>query len=195
LAGTGLCADQPATKNKEEAQKHTANKPVAPEAAKTAARASTTRLPAGFGKANLSAEQHQKMTAIMEKYAAEMKPLEAQLRDLRTKRDGELNALLTEAQQKAIAEYKANAQKARAERAARQKNPVSRKSQIEGLREQALKGIEKIHLPPSIAAAQQAAEANATKAKEAKPAKEQPKAQSKEQSKEKPSQPEKTEKK
>jgi hypothetical protein len=120
--GSSFGADQPAA-NKAADQKHTTNKPVAPEGAKaqttTAAEKSTkTHLPAGFGKVNLTAEQHQRAKAVMEKYAGQIKQLETQIHELRMKREGELNALLSDTQKKSLAEAKTNSQKVKEEKKA-----------------------------------------------------------------------------
>jgi hypothetical protein len=129
LAGSSFGSDQPTPNNtdktkadkksekKATSQKHTANKPVAQEGAKTAAmsaaKAPKTHLPAGFAHANLTAEQHQKALAVMDKYSSQIKQLDSQIHELRTKRDGELSALLNDSQKKSLADAKANAQKAR----------------------------------------------------------------------------------
>jgi hypothetical protein len=116
LAGASFGEDQPTTKK---SGKHTANKPVAPEGAKAAAsaaeakQASKTHLPAGFGKVNLTPEQHQKAMAVMETYAGQIKQLESQIHQLKAKRDSELTALLSDTQKQSLAEAKTNAQKAK----------------------------------------------------------------------------------
>jgi hypothetical protein len=120
--GSSFGDDQPATK-KARKEKHTVNKPVAPEGAKAAATtaaepAAKTHLPAGFGKANLTPEQHQKATAVMEKYAGQIKQLESQIHDLKSKRNNELTALLNDTQKQALAEAKTNSQKVKEEKKA-----------------------------------------------------------------------------
>ncbi|HUE14001.1 MAG TPA: hypothetical protein VMR25_07550 [Planctomycetaceae bacterium] len=127
LAGSSYSADQPTTTkekqptttNKADKHKHTANKPVAAGAAMTAdqtKQAAKTHLPPNFAKANLTPEQHQKALAVMSKYAGQIKALDAQIHALRAQRDGELTALLTDAQKKSLADAKAASQKARVEK-------------------------------------------------------------------------------
>lgn len=120
LAGSSFGDDQPTTTTKAGKQKHTANKPVAAEGAAVTAKGSKAaakpHLPAGFGKVNLTAEQHQRAVAVMDKYAEQIKHLESQIHDLKSKRDGELNALLSDAQKKSLADSKAMAQKMRAQK-------------------------------------------------------------------------------
>ncbi len=119
LAGSSYSADQPTTTNKADKHKHTTNKPVAAGAAMTAdqtKQVAKTHLPAGFAKANLTPEQHEKALAVMSKYAGQIKDLDAQVRALRAKRDCELSALLTDAQKKSLADAKAASQKARVEK-------------------------------------------------------------------------------
>jgi hypothetical protein len=122
--GSSFGDDQPTAKQAKK-QKHTANKPVAPEGAKattaTAAdqgQAAKTHLPAGFGKVNLTPEQHQKATAVMEKYAGQIKQLESQIHELKAKRTNELTALLTDTQKQSLAEAKTNSQKVKEEKKA-----------------------------------------------------------------------------
>jgi hypothetical protein len=130
--GSAFGADQPTTTNKAETKtetkkavkhKHTANKPVAPEGATTAAmsagqskQAQKTHLPAHFAKLSMTPEQHQKALAVMDRYASQIKLLESQIHDLRAKRDGELTALLSDTQKKTLAEAKTNSKKASAEK-------------------------------------------------------------------------------
>ena len=136
--GSAFGADQPTTTNKttkDKAEttktetkragkhKHTANKPVAPEGATTAAmsagqskQAQKSHLPAHFAKLNMTPEQHQKALAVMDRYAGQIKQLESKIHELRAKRDGELAALLSDTQKKSLAEAKTNSQKARVEK-------------------------------------------------------------------------------
>jgi hypothetical protein len=121
LAGSSFSADQPTTTNKADKHKHTTNKPVAAGAAMTAdqtKQAAKTHLPAGFAKANLTPEQHEKALAVMSKYAGQIKDLDSQIRALRAKRDGELTALLSDAQKKSLADAKAASQQVRVEKRA-----------------------------------------------------------------------------
>jgi hypothetical protein len=127
LAGSSYSADQPTTKeqqpttNKADKHKHTTNKPVAAGAAMTAdqtKQAAKTHLPPNFAKANLTPEQHEKALAVMSKYAGQIKDLDSQIRALRAKRDGELTALLSDAQKKSLADAKAASHEARVEKRA-----------------------------------------------------------------------------
>lgn len=141
LAGSSFGNDQPTPNNTDKANadkqtstekkseknasrhKHTANKPVAQEGAKTATmsaakEAPKTHLPAGFAHANLTAEQHQKALAVVDKYSSQIKQLDSQIHELRAKRDAELSALLSDSQKKSLADAKVNAQKARQEKKA-----------------------------------------------------------------------------
>jgi hypothetical protein len=117
LAGSSFGDDQAPTKQTRK-QKHTANKPVAPEgkpAATTAdaAKAHAPHLPAGFGKVNLTPEQHKKAQVVMDKYSGQIKQLRSQIDELMAKRNTELNALLDDTQKQSLAEAKANTQKMR----------------------------------------------------------------------------------
>jgi hypothetical protein len=124
VGGSSFGDDQPTAKQARK-QRHTANKPVAPEGAKATTtsaeepgQATKTHLPAGFGKFNLTPEQHQKVTAVMERYADQIKQLESQIHELKAKRNGELTALLNDKQKQALAEAKTNSQKAKEEKKA-----------------------------------------------------------------------------
>ena len=133
-SGTAFAADQQATPKADAAKKtettkktesttktetHTANKPVAGEAATTeTGRKTRTRLPMHFGRIGLTAEQRQQMKAVEDKYAGEIKELETKLKEVRAKQTSELHALLSEAQKKALAEAHAAASKLREERKA-----------------------------------------------------------------------------
>ena len=74
--------------------RRTANKPVAPQGAGTAMTtpaakkhaAAKSHLPANFAKVNLTPEQHQKVLAVVDKYAGEIKQLESQIHALREAR-------------------------------------------------------------------------------------------------------------
>jgi hypothetical protein len=157
--GSSYGADQPTTTKKADTEKHTANKPVAPEgvAPATSEKASTpaarTHLPAHFGRLGLSAEQHQQLKAVNEKYAAQIKQLEMQLGELKAKREGELHSLLSEAQKKALAEAKSLAEKIRKERrtvgtkamAAGEERMREVKAGFKAREEQVLKGLAKRH--------------------------------------------------
>jgi hypothetical protein len=132
--GATFGADQPTTTKTDsqikttDSGKHTANKPVAPEGSKAvdeSKKASRTRLPAHFGKIGLSAEQREHMKAVMDKYAGQIKDLEAKLSEVKAQRDGEVHALLTEAQKKAVEEAKALAEKVRKERAAAARKAIA----------------------------------------------------------------------
>jgi len=125
LAGGSSFGDDQPTAKQARKQKHRVNKPVAPEGAKATTtsaeepgQATKTHLPAGFGKVNLTPEQHQKVTAVMERYADEIKQLESQIHELKAKRNGELTALLNDKQKQALAEAKTNSQKAKEEKKA-----------------------------------------------------------------------------
>jgi hypothetical protein len=199
LAGSSFGNDQPTPNNTDKTNadkqtstdkkseknasrhKHTANKPVAQEGAKTATmsaakEAPKTHLPAGFAKANLTAEQHQKALAVMDKYSSQIKQLDSQIHELRTKRDAELSALLSDSQKKSLADAKANAQKTRQEK----KASGGRKLAMENPRYRAL-----VEYTAKLNAAKAAAEKEKN-AKTKDASKEQPKADSTQ-----PSQPEK----
>lgn len=206
LAGSSFASDQaPTTKSNDQPtttksgvdnQKHKANKPVASEGLKSTTSANETKqttrthLPAGFGHLNMTAEQHQQASAIMEKYSSQMKQLETQLRDLRTKRDGELNALLSETQKKSFAEAKTNAQRVRQERRATRVSTSSNPKMKEV--QEAFKARQAA-AQKAVAAEIEGSKERANKAKTTSTtgSKETTKEQSKEQSKEQPSQTEK----
>lgn len=172
LAGSACFgADQPTeTKAKSEKGKHTANKPVAPEGTKASSeskKAAGARLPRHFGQIGLSAEQREQVKAVMDKYAGQIKELEAKINDLKAKREGELHSLLTEAQKKAIEEAKVREEKDReARKAASQKAMAARESQVRAVGE-ALKAKEKL-VQEFQAKQKQAGEEKAKEAKEGK---------------------------
>jgi hypothetical protein len=142
--GASFGADQPTTTKAattnagaqaRKAAKHTANKPVAPEGTKESKSANRTHLPPHFARIGLSAEQREQVKGVMEKYAGEIKDLEAKINDLKAKREGELHSLLTEAQKKAVDEARAAAEKARKERkAASQKVMAEGKARVDKLK-------------------------------------------------------------
>jgi len=105
-------------------QKQTANKPAAPAPeAKTVATAadhaksSAPHLPHGWAHLNLSNEQHQQAVAVLQKYAPQIKQLQAQIDDLRKKREAEMTALLSDKQRTQLAEAKAAEKTKAAEKA------------------------------------------------------------------------------
>lgn len=62
------------------------------------------QLPPNWGKIGLSEEQKQKIYQIQNKYNAEIARLEAQVKELRAKRDQEMRSVLTEEQKKRLEE-------------------------------------------------------------------------------------------
>lgn len=62
------------------------------------------QLPPNWGKLGLSEEQKQKIYQIQNKYNAEIARLEAQVKELRAKRDQEMRSVLTEEQKKRLEE-------------------------------------------------------------------------------------------
>lgn len=62
------------------------------------------QLPPNWGKIGLSEEQKQKIYQIQNKYNAEIARLEAQVKELRSKRDQEMRSVLTEEQKKRLEE-------------------------------------------------------------------------------------------
>jgi len=91
--------------------KQTANKPVGSDATAKAADAknSTPHLPRGWKELGLSTEQHDKVIAVLQKYAAQIRPLQAQIGNLRKNRDAEMAAILNDKQRTQLAEAKAAA--------------------------------------------------------------------------------------
>jgi hypothetical protein len=94
----------------------TANKPVGPQDGKsvtdsklgdkTADGKSTSppRLPSGWVRLGLTTDQHDKVIAVMVKYAPQIQQLEAQLAELKTKQHTEMTAVLTSDQKTQLAE-------------------------------------------------------------------------------------------
>ena len=122
LAGGSSFGDDQAPATKKQ-QKQTANKPVAPESLKATNAGETkdatkAHLPPGFAKVNLTPEQRQKADAVNAKYAGEIKQLKAQIKELTSKRDAELSALLSDVQKQSLAEVKETSKKAREEKRA-----------------------------------------------------------------------------
>lgn len=62
------------------------------------------QLPPYWGKIGLSEEQKQKIYQIQSKYNSEIARLEAQVKELRSKRDQEMRAVLSEEQKKRLEE-------------------------------------------------------------------------------------------
>jgi hypothetical protein len=169
------------TEKKTDAAKHTANKPVAPEGVNPAVhKGFRTHLPAHFGRIGLTQEQHQQLKAVMDKYSGQIKQLESQLSEVKSKRDAELHALLSEVQKKALEDARNLATKMRQEgKAASQRAMAAGAERVHEVREQ-FKAREKLVLE-GLAKRKEAQE----KAKDAK------KADSKEKSNPTEKQPEK----
>ena len=166
--GSSFAADQPTTKNadapkkaettqksdtekKTDAAKHTANKPVAPEGVDATSstmqhKGSRTHLPAHFGRIGLTQEQHEQLKAVMDKYSGQIKQLESQLSEVKSKRDAELHALLSEVQKKALEDARNLATKVRQEgKAASQRAMAAGAERVREVREQ-FKAREKLAL-------------------------------------------------
>ncbi len=90
------------------------------KATKTAKGKARNRLPAQYGKLNLSGEQRDKIYAVQAKYRSEFAELQKQFRELRAKQDGEIQAVLSDNQKKELDELLSQAKKARSDRAKKQ---------------------------------------------------------------------------
>jgi hypothetical protein len=103
LLGLALCVATPGyaqeQKKTENQKTQTVQKPVAPEKAAEVA----PRLPAGWGRLRLTAEQHGKVIDVMKKYGAQIQDLQAQIVELEKKQHDEMTALLTDGQKKELA--------------------------------------------------------------------------------------------
>ncbi len=95
-------------------KKVTANKPEAAKPIVSNAvpmkRANSTQLPAGWEQINLSNDQRDKAVVIVDKYADEIRKMEAQLEAAKTSREKELSALLTPQQRSQFANMKGQGQ-------------------------------------------------------------------------------------
>jgi len=195
--GSSFGDDQPAAKQAPK-EKHTANKPVAPQGAKAATtsaaheQAAKTHLPAGFGKVKLTPEQHQKATAVVEKYACQIKQLESQIHELKAKRNNELTALLNDTQKKSLAEAQTTSQKAKEEKKAAVGKTVVRTkrgfhvdpNELKALHDQAERNLAKAAKQGQPSSEQPAAQQKSNPPKHKKEqTKEQPKVQPSEQEK------------
>jgi hypothetical protein len=98
--------DQAKAAKNADTHKHTTNKPATAITSvgetKGTARANS---PSHLRQLSVMPDQ-QKVRAVMDKYASQINQLEAQLRDLKAKRDGELRVLWSEARNRVLAEVK-----------------------------------------------------------------------------------------
>lgn len=74
------------------------------------------RLPAQYGKLNLSGEQRDKIYTVQAKYRPEFQELQKKFQELRKKQDGEIQAVLSDNQKKQLESLLEEAQKARSNR-------------------------------------------------------------------------------
>ncbi len=74
------------------------------------------RVPAYFGQVGLSSEQKDKIYGIQGQYNEQIGALKKQINDLTSKRDAEVEAVLTDAQKKQLDELRAAAKKKAADR-------------------------------------------------------------------------------
>jgi len=101
--------------NQKKTETHTANKPVAGQAAAAApaktmqsAPSMAPQLPRGWDQLNLAADQQQKIAAITQRYAPQIQQLEAKLAELKKNRHAEMTAVLNDKQRAQLAEAHPN---------------------------------------------------------------------------------------
>ena len=113
-AERGYCGDK---KPKQNAEGKAAAAKVAPagQQAKTPAKKKKARgrLPSNYGKVGLSDEQRQKIYGVQATYRTQLEELAKQIKALRSKRDAEIEAVLTDAQKQKLAELQEASQKKR----------------------------------------------------------------------------------
>jgi Spy/CpxP family protein refolding chaperone len=93
------------------AQKEQAEKPEAKK----------PRLPNYFGKLNITDDQRGKIVDTLIDYNEQIDALEEQIQELRTKRDAEVRAVLTDRQRETLGELEAEAKKKRQEKSSSSK--------------------------------------------------------------------------
>ena len=80
-------------------------------AEKKAPKKAKGRVPPYFAQVGLSGEQREKIYTVQNEYGGKIDELEKQIADLTAKRDSEVEAVLTDAQKKQLAELRAAAKK------------------------------------------------------------------------------------
>ncbi len=76
----------------------------------------STRLPNGFGKLELTEDQKERIKGILGSFNGRIDDLEAQINDLREKRDAEVEAVLTGPQKAKLAALETESKKKKAEK-------------------------------------------------------------------------------
>ena len=80
------------------------------------------RVPAHFGQVGLSGTQKEKIYAVQSEYNDRIADLQKQIRELETRRDAEVESVLTPGQKKQVEELRAAARKRAAERRLKKKS-------------------------------------------------------------------------